>query len=86
MYSPQLRGVVILAPLARQLLLCRAVAGPLRSSCSPLSRYITVPLARLTDFDLGCRDCEQKKAIKVLSLSQDKSLYQLLSSGSPSSA
>ncbi len=28
----------------------------------------------------------QKKAVKVLSLSQDKQLYQLLSSGSPSTA
>ena len=28
----------------------------------------------------------KKKAVKVLSLSQDKQLYQLLSSGSPSTA
>lgn len=30
--------------------------------------------------------CEQKKAVKLLSLSQDKHLYQLLTSGSPATA
>lgn len=36
----------------------------------------------------GCsmRGGEQKKAVKILSLSQDKKLYALLSSGSPSDA